>query len=150
MLIYLSRLKWLIYSSLSCSATYSGWQPAMFSSREAGHPVLQMWRAMQGRGAASPDQPLPRKVLYLQGWVPSMQMLVHLRSGLQSHPSRNRLILSGKLNGGLPLSVLCLNLDIWESKFESNPMNRIPYVQWRVAVDCGFLLPITSWKKAAE
>lgn len=56
-------------SSLSspCSASYSREQPSEFSSEEADHPVFQMWRAMQGRGAASPGQPLPHKVLYLQG-----------------------------------------------------------------------------------
>lgn len=55
--------------SLSRSATHFRWPPRQPLSGEAEHPMLQMWGALQGRGAASPGQPLPHKVLHLQGSV---------------------------------------------------------------------------------
>lgn len=52
------------------SSSHPGWLPPQYG--EADHPVLQMWAALQRRGAAGPDQPLPHKVLHLQRSVTSL------------------------------------------------------------------------------
>lgn len=111
-----SRLTWFFYSSFICSASCSGWMPPVSPGREAAHPVLQMWGTMQRRGAASPDQPLPHKVLYVQRWAPLIMLILnleqmHLWSVLRSHVNQNRLhTLSTKLRDGFPVGPLGRNL----------------------------------------
>ncbi|MEQ2178792.1 hypothetical protein GOODEAATRI_017810, partial [Goodea atripinnis] len=49
------------------SAACPGQLPAVSSGRKTAHPVLQMWRIVQRRGAASAEQLLPLKVFHMQG-----------------------------------------------------------------------------------
>lgn len=122
-------VKTRLINSLPCSATYSGWLPFEFSTVEADHPVLQMWAALQRRGAASPGQPLPHKVLHLQGSVTLIcrcaQMQVHLWSILQPHLSQRRLICF-QASCGCPVSKFVHLGNFWR-----NPVKRIPHEQWR-------------------
>lgn len=76
----------------------------MFSDGEADHPVLQMRAALQRRGAASPSQPLPHKMLHLQGSV--TRTCGHVPVILQTHLSQKRHVLPGKLSGGPPVADL--------------------------------------------
>ena len=100
--------------SLSCSATHFGWPPCQPLSGQAEHPVLQMWGALQGRGAASPGQPLPHKVLHLQGSVVPSACLCELADA--GSPKKRPAITSQSEQN-------------FFRKLESVPVKRIPHVQ---------------------